>query len=154
MAWYSWLVGTPKIAEKITDTAANAINTGVKMIDEAFYTDQEKAAEKVKYTQLFLDLQKLLVNDSGVSSIARRAVATVIMITFCFLVIMAAGVFAIPTIGEKWAGHILNVIDVSNLGYLAMLVGGFFFGFYAFGKYTKWGTTNVMNGENNDKPAN
>ncbi len=141
MAFWDWFIGTPKVVEKVTDTAAGVVNSGMTMLDKAFYTDQEKNENGLKLVGLFLELQKLLANDSGISAIARRAVAFLIMATFCFLVVGAAAVYKIDA---QWSAFILKMIEDSNLGYLAILVGVFFFGFYAFGKYTKWGTTSVM----------
>lgn len=137
MSFWSFITGTPKIIEAAADT----VKSGVNMIDQAFYTDQEKAANQNKLLELWLKLQQLLANDNGVSAIARRAVAFLIMFTFCFLVFFACGIW---WINAEWAKFVLQTIENSNLGYLALLVGFFFFGFYAFGKYTKWGTTSVV----------
>lgn len=119
---------------KVVDTAAEVVSKGTDMIDKAFYTDQEKAENTNKLMTFWLELQKMTANDSGVSAVARRFVAYLITGAFLYLVIFACMVWKYD---RDWAEFILKTIDGSDLGYLMLLVGFFFFGFYAFGKYMK-----------------
>ena len=128
MSFFSTLFSVPKIV----DTAAEVVIKGTDMIDKAFYTDQEKAENSNKLMAFWLELQKLIANDTGFSAIARRFVAYMITGVFLFLVVMACAVWKFD---KDWSEFILKTIDKTDLGYLMLLVGFFFFGFYAFGKY-------------------
>ena len=130
MGIWKYLFGVPKVI----DTATEVVKTGTDMIDKAFYTDQEKADNTNKLMVFWLELQKMIANDTGVSAIARRFVAYMIMGAFLYLIIFASMVWKYD---DKWSEFILKTIGESDLGYLALLVGFFFFGFYAFGKYMK-----------------
>jgi len=139
--FWDWFIGTPKVVEAVTETATTVVKTGMSMLDNAFYTDQEKAESSKKMTDVWLKLQELLANDSGVSAIARRAVAFLITCTFCGILLFAV---AIWRISKEWAQFALDVATKTYLGEAFLAVCIFFFGMYAFGKYTKWGTTNVL----------
>jgi hypothetical protein len=51
---------------------------------------------------------------------------------------------AIWKLDKEWAQFALNVATETYLGEAFLAVCIFFFGAYAFGKYTKWGTTSVI----------
>lgn len=141
MAFWDWFVGTPKVVEQVTETAGTVIKKGTEMLDQAFYTDQEKAEASKAMTEIWLKLQTLLANDSGVSAIARRAVAFLITCTFCVVILFAVAIWKTD---KEWAQFALNVATETYLGEAFLAVCIFFFGAYAFGKYTKWGTTSVI----------
>jgi hypothetical protein len=126
------LFAIPKVATTVADTAANVVTTGATMIDKAFYTDQEKAENNNKLVEMWLKLQSLIANDTGISAVARRGVAYIIMGSFCFLILFACIIWKLD---EKWAEFILKTVVDTDLAYLALLVGFFFFGFYGYGKY-------------------
>jgi hypothetical protein len=141
MAIWDWFIGTPKVVEAVTDAATAVVKTGTSMLDNAFYTDQEKAENQQKMIGVWLKLQELLANDSGVSAIARRAVAFLVTCTFCGILLFAV---AIWKFNKEWAQFALDVATKTYLGEAFLAVMIFFFGMYAFGKYTKWGTTSVL----------
>lgn len=144
MAFWDWFIGTPKVVDAVSESATTIVKTGTSMLDNAFYTDQERAAAQEKMVGIWLKLQELLANDSGVSAIARRAVAFLITVTFCSILLFAV---AIWRYSQEWAAFALKVATDTYLGEAFLAVCIFFFGMYAFGKYTKWGTTSVMPGE-------
>lgn len=128
MSIFNTLFAVPKIV----DTAAEVVTKGTDMLDKAFYTDQEKAENNNKLMAFWLELQKMIANDTGISAAARRVVAYMITEVFLFLILMACIVWKID---KEWSEFILKTIDKTDLSYLMLLVGFFFFGFYAFGKY-------------------
>jgi uncharacterized protein YjfI (DUF2170 family) len=124
------------VATTVADTAANVVTTGATMIDKAFYTDQEKAENNNKLVEMWLKLQSLIANDTGISAVARRGVAYIIMGTFCFLILFACVIWRFDA---KWAEFILKTVVDTDLAYLALTVGFFFYGFYSYGKYVNRG---------------
>ena len=117
------------------DTAAKVVDGTINGIDAVFYTDQEKAENVVKRIELFqqgysiwLEAQKVLINESTPRSITRRILAVLILASFLVLILAAGGVWFFNEIWAKW------LIECSGyLKGLAITVGVFYFGYYAIG---------------------
>lgn len=122
------LLGTPKIVE----TAAEAVKGGISMLDNAFYTDQEKADNANKAYDVWLKLQMILANDNSIASVTRRFIALFLIGAFTFLIVFAALIYKFD---KDWAIFILKVIIDGYLGYLVLAVVGTMFSFYGLGKY-------------------
>lgn len=130
MSILSKFFGTPKLV----DTAADAVKTGVGMLDNAFYTDQEKAADAHKMVETWIKIQETTASENSIRSITRRVLAWIIMGAFISLVIFACGAWKID---PAWADYIKQMLVDTSLGYLALIVGFFYFGSYAVGQYVK-----------------
>ena len=72
---FSWIIGGSNAAEK-------TIETGAKMLDNAFYTDQEKATNHNKILDWFLEYQKA----TAPQNISRRIIALMIVGLWCAMV--------------------------------------------------------------------
>ena len=130
MGLLSTIFGTPSIVSTVADT----VKSGVGMLDNAFYTDQEKAANNVKMMEVWLEIQKTTASENSVRSITRRILAWLIMGVYTFIVIAACVIWKIDSV---WAEYIKNMLTETNLSYLALIVGFFYFGSYAVGQYIK-----------------
>jgi len=128
MGILSSIFGTPKVI----DTVAETVKSGVGMLDNAFYTEQEKAANNAKMMDLWLEIQKTTASENSIRSITRRYLAWVVMGTYVLIVLMACVVWKSD---PAWAEYILSLLTKTNLSYLALIVGFFYFGSYAIGQY-------------------
>lgn len=124
------LFGTPKVV----DTVADTVKSGVGMLDNAFYTDQEKAADAVKLMDVWIEIQKTTASENSIRSITRRLLAWTIMGVYVLIVMAACIVWKID---PEWAKYILSLLTETNLSYLALIVGFFYFGSYAIGQYMR-----------------
>jgi hypothetical protein len=128
MGILSSIFGTPKVIDAVADT----VKSGVGMLDNAFYTEQEKAANNAKMMDLWLEIQKTTASENSIRSITRRYLAWVVMGTYVLIVLMACVVWKSD---PAWAEYILSLLTKTNLSYLALIVGFFYFGSYAIGQY-------------------
>jgi hypothetical protein len=130
MGLLSTIFGTPKIV----DTVADTVKSGVGMLDNAFYTDQEKAADGQKIMELWLKIQETTAGENSIRSVTRRILAWTIMGAYVVIVLGACIVWKFDS---AWATYILSLLTDTNLSYLALIVGFFYFGSYAVGQYIK-----------------
>ena len=130
MGFLTGLLGTPKVV----DTVANTVKSGMGMLDSAFYTDQEKAANANKIMDNWLDIQKATASENSLRSVTRRILAWCIMGVFLFLILFACAVWKFD---PAWAEYTKTTIVDSQVGYLAMIVGFFYFGSYGIGTLMK-----------------
>lgn len=128
MSWLNAILGTPKVIE----TAAEVVKSGASMLDNAFYTDQEKATNQTKMVDVWLKLQMLWANDNSVSASARRLIALLVYSAFLFLVMFACVVYKWD---KEWATFILKTIIDIQLGWIVATITAAFFGLYGVGKY-------------------
>ena len=130
MSWIKALMGTPKIVSTVADT----VKSGVSMLDNAFFTDQEKSAASIKFTELWLAIQKATANENSIKSVTRRILAWGIMGTFLFLILSACAIYKFD---PAWAIFIKDSIKDTQLGWLVVAVGVFYFGYYAVSNMRK-----------------
>ena len=126
--WVKTVFGAPSVVS----TVAEGVKTGFSMLDNAFYTEQEKAENANKVMDIWLKLQMVLANDNSISALTRRLIAFFIIGTFCFLVIFACLIWRW---NPEWSAFILKVLVDSQLTYITLGICGFFFFFYNWGKY-------------------
>jgi len=131
MAWWSFL-GTTKVA----DAAADTIKTGASMLDNAFFTDQERAAAFQKFTETWLSIHEKIASENSLSSITRRILAYMIMGTFLGQVIFACLIWKWD---PAWSAYVLHVLKETEIGVLAVAVGTTYFVYYGY-KQVKAGT--------------
>lgn len=112
---------------RVVDTVADTVKSGVGMLDNAFFTDQEKAAMAQKFTETWLEIQKALASENSVSSITRRILSYLIMGTFLGLVVFACLIWRVD---PDWSRYVLQVLKETELGILALAVGTTYFVYY------------------------
>lgn len=115
------IFGTPKIVGAVADT----VKSGMTMWDKSKFTDQEQSEMSLESGKLWLKIQEATANENSIRSITRRVLAWLIMGIFLFLVISACVIWRF---NPEWAEYIKNMIIDSQLGWLTMSVGIFYFG--------------------------
>jgi len=126
MAWWSVFGST-----KVVDAAADTIKTGTSMLDNAFFTEQERSAAAQKFTETWLSIQDKIAGENSLSSITRRILAYMIMGTFLALVVFACLIWKYDT---AWSAYVLKVLAETQIGVLAVAVGTTYFVFYEYRK--------------------
>jgi len=126
MAWWD-IFGTTKMV----DAAADTIKTGTNMLDNAFFTEQERAAMAQKFTETWLSIQDKIASENSLSSITRRILAYMIMGTFLGLVVFSCLIWKWD---PAWSAYVLKVLAETQIGVLAVAVGTTYFVYYGYQK--------------------
>jgi hypothetical protein len=126
MGIFSFLSAT-KTADAIVGSVPKVIDGVIGGIDKAFFTDQEKA-ETIK------DLLKQLYDNFMPRAISRRILAVIIFGVFAIYALTAL-VFACFKQTEV-VNAIIATAEAFQLGWLAITVTIFYFGYYGFQKIT------------------
>ncbi len=104
--------------------SSSVIESGMKMLDDAFYTDSEKAEDKAKIVMQKAEHKINLLKAYAPFKIAQRSIAIVFLALFSisFLVILIATIFNIDT--KKY----LDAIEAFNIQWIMMTIVMFYFG--------------------------
>lgn len=127
-AFVKGLFGAPEIVSAVADT----VKGGMTMLDKAFYTDQEKAENAIKYTDVWLKLQMIMANDNSIAATIRRVIAVFVIGDFIFLLTFAAMAHHWY---PEWATFILKIIIDGYLMYIVLAIVSTMFATYGIGKY-------------------
>jgi len=126
-----------KSSDKVADMGKTIVEGTVAGIDKIFYTEEEKAENKMKITELkqkgyelWLKLQETIANENTARSITRRILAVMFCGSYLLLLLASATLF--PWFAE-WAGQLFEYAKVLTNPVLAVII--FYFGPYAVGKY-------------------
>jgi hypothetical protein len=130
MNFLSAIFGAPRAVDAVAET----VKTGASMLDNAFYTDQEKAEHQLKAWDVWLKIQATTAGENSIRSITRRILAWAIIGTFLFLLLAALLLYPIST---EWSTVALKLTTETQLGWLTVAVGVFYFGTYGLGTYMK-----------------
>jgi len=126
MSWLSWITKTPKLI----DTAATVVERGVAGIDALFFTQEEKAQMSHKTFELWLEVQRVIKDESSVRSVTRRVLAVMCMAVYLGLIVAACVVaFWEPT----YANFVFTV--AKELTFMITGIAFFYFGTYGVGNY-------------------
>ena len=95
MSLFGKLLGS----DKAISIAGDTLNSGMSMLDNAFHTDEEKAAHKAKMFDNWVKFQNVLSNESSPTSLSRRVILWFIMgmVTFTLLVCTVLIIFGFET---------------------------------------------------------
>jgi hypothetical protein len=129
------------------------VDSGISLIDKAFYTDEEKAEDKQRASdrkdQLIIDW----IEASKGSNIARRFIAVLVTFLWVFLFVFGWAVSQYAIWSDKLTIEKLKLIQEANAPYLEqatgamMLVLGFYFAAPFMGDIAK-GALNRFSGKN------
>jgi len=116
MSWLKstlgWIIGGSNAAEK-------TIETGAKMLDNAFYTDQEKADNHNKILDWFLEYQKA----TAPQNVSRRIIAIMVVSLWCLMILAGLILYKID---KEYCDFIFAQLrDVVNNPF--MIIVGFYF---------------------------
>lgn len=95
---FGWITGGSSAADTV-------VNTGAKMLDNAFYTDQEKSADNQKLLDWYLKYQEA----TAPQNVARRIIA-IMVISFWLLV--AGSIWIGIMTGAKWIPEMQDFFKV------------------------------------------
>lgn len=119
MGFFDWFSSGSKAAEKVLDAS-------IRGLDALVFTDEERAELNKQLGAQWLELQKVIGNESSIRSVTRRVIACAIIFPFIALVIAAA--IAYPY-SASYAAFLVSLAE-SKFGWLVLGVGGFYFGPY------------------------
>jgi len=125
------LIGSPTIVSTVADT----VKSGMTMWDNSNFTDQEKAANVLKMTDAWLEIQKATAGENSLKSITRRWLACGIL--FNFLLLVNIGVSLILIGKTDKVTSLKDFIIDTNMGWMALSVVIFYFGYYAVANMRK-----------------
>lgn len=118
------LLGAPKIVSVVADS----VKSGMTMWDNSNYTDQEKAANTLKMTDLWLKIQEATANENSIKSITRRILAWGIIGNF--LIIINVGVYFVIVGSLEKVTTLKEFLLETKMGWMAVAVVVFYFGYY------------------------
>jgi len=134
MGWFATLFGTAASAGTAVDLAADSVRGVGRWIDEQKFTEQEKAEQYLKATEMYIDMLKTVQQESAIRSVTRRLMAWAIVGTFLLLLIYGVGWYRYD---PGYAEFILTVATKSMLGELTLGVAVFYFGVHLLRAYNK-----------------
>ncbi len=131
MGFLGKLFGSATVVEKAADTVSTAVKTGFGMLDNAFYTDQEKAADSREGMKIWLEIQKVLAGENSLRSITRRIIAWAFVAEFllAFNVGLVCALFF-----EAKVEKVVAIAATFQLGYIVLTIVAFYFGTYGIGQ--------------------
>lgn len=129
LGWLKAIFSAPKIVE----TGCEVAKKGVGMLDEAFYTDQEKATDIITTSQLALDRVKVALSESTVRSVTRRFLSFAIIGQAMFLTNVAAVLYLLGKVTD--AKFILDLLKFWAVPLSAVVI--FYFGYYGVQQIVK-----------------
>ena len=102
------------------------IDASIKGIDNAFFTQEERAEAVSKITEAHASFVKSSLSGSTVSSVTRRYIAVSIMAVYLLLVLMSVVVYFFDPELSKFIQELLT----GQLATMAIMVAAFYFGGY------------------------
>ena len=127
MGWLTGIkaiLGTPKIINTVADT----VKSGMSMWDKSKFTEQEQSEMSLETGKLWLRIQEITANENSLKSITRRWLACGILFNFLFIVNI--GVFLLLKGSTEKVTALKEFIVDTNLGWMALTVVIFYFGYY------------------------
>jgi hypothetical protein len=123
MGWFGKLLGT----DKALDTASDLAKSGMDMLDNAFYTDQERAETKGRIMDTWLSTQKLIAEQSTPTAISRRIIAWGVLSLVWLAVAVGMAVILMDGNIDKING-IIGLLDSMQIGWAFVSIIVFYFG--------------------------
>ena len=108
--------------------SSDIVEQGSKLLDEAFYTDQEKAKDTQKLIELKTQAKVDLLEAYHPFKLTQRILAIAFTFTFLFIVINGILGALYGIVDMKKVKEALDFADSVNLGTIVMLIVGFYFG--------------------------
>jgi len=124
------LFGTKKVIENVASAVSGAVGEN-GLIDNAFFTDQEKAQMGLEAGKLWLDVQKVLAGENSLRSITRRVIAWAFVAEF----LLALNVCLVCVLfWPNKVDPVISVISAFQLGWIVLTIVAFYFGTYGIGQ--------------------
>jgi len=107
---------------------SDIIKKGAELLDEAFYTDEEKAKDKEKLIQMKAEQKIKLLEAYHPFKVTQRILAVAFVFTFLFIVINGILGALYGWIDMEKVKDALEFAESVNLGSIVMIIVGFYFG--------------------------
>jgi F0F1-type ATP synthase assembly protein I len=107
---------------------SDIIKKGAELLDEAFYTDEEKAQDKERLIQLKAEQKIKLLEAYHPFKVTQRILAVAFVFTFLFIVINGILGALYGWVDMKRVKDALEFANSVNLGWIVMTIVGFYFG--------------------------
>lgn len=117
-------------SSKVVDTVADTVKGGLELTDKAFFTDQEKAEANAKMLDTWIKIQEATASENSIRSITRRVLAWMIMGFFVFCGFASCCLYRVD---PGWSAYIMTYVVETDLHWLTLAVGCFYFGTYGIG---------------------
>src|SRR5688500_16654198 len=118
MRLFDWLTAGPKAAEKILDGTISGL-------DKLVLTEEERHDFMQKAGEQWLELQKLLGEETSVRGVTRRILAVMCVGVYIVLSLLSVAVWKFD---KAFADFIWEVVNAGYYGYLALTIVAFYFG--------------------------
>jgi len=107
---------------------SDIIKKGTELLDEAFYTDEEKAKDKEKLIQMKAEQKIKLLEAYHPFKVTQRILAIAFTFTFLFIVINGILGALYGWVDMQKVNDALKFAESVNLGWIVMTIVGFYFG--------------------------
>lgn len=126
MGWFGKLLGTDKALDVI-DTVAKG---GLDLLDNAFYTDEEKANIRMKQANLWLKMHDTVAKQSAPTAISRRIIAWAVVGMAMFSLLVGTVLLFLKM--DEMLVKFLDLVSTVGITTAFPLVIGFYFGPHIF----------------------
>lgn len=124
MSWFSsWFKSGPQAAEKVLDGAISGI-------DKIFFTDEEKSEAQQKLGDAWIELQKILTQETSTQAVTRRILSVLVVVPYVLMNVTAC--IAYP-FSPDYAKFLMEVAN-GQFGWIVLAVVSFYFGPYMLGR--------------------
>jgi len=106
----------------------DVIKKGAELLDEAFYTDEERAKDKEKLLQMKAEQKIRLLEAYHPFKVTQRILAVAFVFTFLFIVVNGILGALYGWIDMQKVKDALEFAESVNLGSIVMIIVGFYFG--------------------------
>ncbi len=128
MSFFGKLLGS----DKALDIVDKGLSGGVKLLDSAFYTEQEKAEHTQAMTKTWIELQTLIGKESSPTSISRRIIAWSVIGTS--ITTFGCGVVLIGFDDWDKLQRLIDWTQAMKMDWAFVAVICFYFGAHVLGK--------------------
>ena len=125
MSFFSKLLGGGKTSETVAETLKDSAKSTFTILDDAFYTDEEKAVNKAKAVDAYIEVYKTTMNESTGTAEARRWFLQ--CITNYILLSATVSILAIVLGYPEIAKAITDVVTAFQIGWAFVAAVGFYF---------------------------
>lgn len=120
MGIFDWLTAGPKAAEKILDST-------IAGVDKLILTDEERAEFQQKVGEQWLELQKLMGEETSIRGVTRRILSVMCIGTY---ILLSLGSVIAWKFDKAFADFIWEVANAGQYGYITLTIVAFYFGPY------------------------
>ena len=117
MGILSFLTGNSKSVDKIVDA-------GINGVDALFYTEEEKAQNRVKMQELYHKYVEIAANESTTQSISRRMICLPVVYAWLLLIFLNVGItIFLPDLNTSIIMQSIGYMNTPALASIGFYVG-------------------------------